>query len=144
MGIFNGLSHAIITFNTVEDTRVTGIGAKMKLCFGSDDDTLAQVLYCRPPGKKGLEWVLPSRVIATSVLPYPIFTGVVALEILHLIGVAANRFKVFYKSTQTSKEGRTWRITKNGIEEIVQEIKLSGEKANDEQTKNTSISNGQS
>lgn len=119
MGIFNGLSHAIITFNTIEDTKITGIGAKMQLCFGSDEDTLAQVLYCIRPGKRGLEWVLPSRI--TGSVPYPIFTGVVALEILHLIGVAADRFKVFYKPTQISKEGRSWRITKNGIEEIIKD-----------------------
>lgn len=117
-----GLSHAIIFFNSVEGAQKTGISAMMKLCFGSDDEAIAQILYCLTPGNKTPVWTLPVRTSPMATDTFPVFTGKVGEEVLAAVGRAADRFKAFYTSPEV-KAGRAWRITKNGIEEIKQEAK---------------------
>jgi hypothetical protein len=125
MNILNGLSHGIIFFNTHDREKKTGIAAMIKLCFGSDDDCISQVFYYKPKGKNLYEWVLPSRISEESSLIHPIFTGQVEREVLQATGIVADRFKAFYKDTDTSKYGRKWRVTKVGIEEIITEVKAA-------------------
>ena len=121
MGLFNGMSHAVIFFNTLAGAEQTGISAMIKLCFGSDTDAIAQVLYCNPVGSKTPVWTLPTRNLGNATVP--IFTGHVGAEILDAVGRAADIFKTHYKVSDGVKAGRAWRITKNGIEEIKEEPK---------------------
>lgn len=116
MGYFNKLSHAIIYFRKIEETRKDRVYGMMKLCFGSDEDAISQIMYCCPNGSKIPVWTLPSRDNVSG--QYGILTGALGKEILDLVGKAAATFKVHLKPEDGKKEGRTWRITKNGIEEI--------------------------
>lgn len=124
MSLFNGMTHTVLFFNTLAGVEETGINAMMKLCFGSDDNAIAQILYRTPAGGKTPVWTLPTRRFDTQTKDgYPIFSGKVGEELLALVGRAADIFKAYYKITDGIKAGRAWRITKNGIEEIIEKEK---------------------
>lgn len=113
MGMFNGLTHAVVFFNTIKGAQESGINAMMKLCFGSDDSAIGQILYRTTPKSKTPIWVLPVRTSGSSELP--VFSGNMGEEILGAVGRAADRFK---KANITDKAGRTFRVTKVGVEEV--------------------------
>jgi hypothetical protein len=120
-GMFNGVSHAVIFFNTVAGAKQSGVSAMMKVCFGSDDDAIAQVLYSTAPGTKAPAWTLPVRTTGIAPTSFPVFTGKVGEEVLALVGRAADRFK---KNQPTGVlAGRSFRVTVKGVEEIKPEIK---------------------
>ena len=118
--LITGISHAVIYFNTLEGSKQTGISAMMKLCFGSDDDAISQVLYSTQSGSKTPVWVLPTRfTIDGSKIEFPIFTGKVGEEILAAVGRASDRFK---KANVAGKlAGRAFRVTTHSVEEIKEE-----------------------
>ena len=120
--LLQGLSHAVLYFNTVEGSKQTGIGAMMKLCFGSDDDAISQILYSSKDGSKTLVWTLPVRISREGIVtttPFPIFTGRVGEELLAAVARTADRFK---KANVAGKlAGRAFRITKTSIDEIKDE-----------------------
>lgn len=117
--MFKGVSHAVIFFNTVAGAKQSGVNAMMKICFGSDDNALAQVLYCTAPGSKAPAWTLPTR--NSGVNTFPIFTGNVGQEVLGLVGRAADRFKK--NQPAGTLAGRSFRVTVKGVEEIKPEAK---------------------
>jgi hypothetical protein len=115
MGLFNGLTHAVVFFNTVEGSKTTGISAMMKLCFGSDEDAIAQILYRTTPGNTSPVWALPTRDSGGT--SFPIFRGMVGEEILGAVGRCADRLR---KSPVTAGKlsGRSFRVTTKTVEEI--------------------------
>ena len=114
MGLLSGLTHAVVFFNTVEGAKTSGVSAMMKLCFGGDDDAIAQILYRTAPGFTTPSWGLPVRQ-ANANTTYPIFTGAMGEEILAAVGRASDRLK---KSVTGKLAGRTFRVTSKGVEEI--------------------------
>lgn len=118
MSLFNGLTHAIIKFNTIAGEAQSGIGAMMKLCFGSDENSISQIYY-KKVGPSTYAWTLPER--STVEADYAIFLGSMAEEITLAAGRTAERFKNFYKTEMGLKAGRSWRVTTKGIEEITTE-----------------------
>lgn len=117
--MFKGVTHAIIFFNSVAGSKESKISAMMKICFGSDDNALAQVLYCTTPGNKAPAWTLPTR--NSGVNTFPVFTGNVGQEVLGLVGRAADRFKKNQPAGILA--GRSFRVTAKGVEEIKPEAK---------------------
>lgn len=118
MGILKGISHAIIQFNTVAGAKGSGIHAAMKLCFGSDDNSISQIVYLITQGNSSPSWSLPTRQGNTPADQYPIFNGVVGEEILAAVARASERFKAAGK---VNKAGKSFRIYANGkVEEIEQ------------------------
>lgn len=121
MAILNGLTHAIIFFNSVSGASQTGVSAMVKLCFGSDDDAISQVLY-RAEGKTPLAWRLPVRNGPEASSPgFDIFTGKMGEEILAAVGRTAARIKT--SGVVGKLAGRAFRVTKVSIEEIQPEAK---------------------
>jgi hypothetical protein len=117
MGLFNGLTHAVIFFNTVEGSKTTGVSAMMKLCFGSDEDAIAQVLYRITPGVSTPVWTLPTRTEGTN--SFPILRGKVGEEILGAAGRCADRLRKAPNITGRLA-GRSFRVTTKTVEEITQ------------------------
>src|SRR5271156_6124009 len=112
------VSHAVIFFNSVEGSKRTGIYAMMKICFGSDDDAIGQIMYRNTPGVSTPSWTLPTRQTDTGI-SFPIFTGHLGEEILAIVGRTADRLK---SSTISGlKAGRAFRVSKTGVEEIAKE-----------------------
>lgn len=123
MGVLNSNpTHAIIFFNSTKGLKETGIGAMMKICFGSDDDALAQILYRTTPGSKTPVWTLPVRP-APGDIAYPIFQGKLGEEIMAVVGRTADRFKK--GNMVTPYAGNTYRITAKGVEKITAEVKTT-------------------
>jgi hypothetical protein len=114
-----GYSHAIIKFNTIESMRKTGICAKMKLCFGKEEDAIAQVYYRTTDGSKTFVWVLPTYT-SLGFMDLPIFTGKMGDELLSIVGRASEVFKKHYKEDSNMKANRSWRISQDAIEEIIE------------------------
>jgi hypothetical protein len=119
MGLFNGLSHAVVFFNKLENAKATGIYGMMKICFGSDDNAIAQILYSIPAGGKTPVWTLPTR--HSGYAAFPIFTGSVGEEILGVVGRTADRLKK--ANIEGKLAERAFRVTKTTVEEIKQETK---------------------
>jgi hypothetical protein len=117
MGLFNGMTHAVIFFNTVEGSKTTGVSAMIKLCFGSDENAIAQVLYRLIPGSTTPVWTLPVRTEAA--ITFPIFRGVVGEEILAAVGRCADRIRKAPNITGRLA-GRSFRVTTKTVEEITQ------------------------
>jgi hypothetical protein len=117
MGLFNRLSHAVVFFNSIAEAKRTGNYAMMKLCFGSDDNAISQILYSTPAGSKTPVWVLPTRFSEGT--SFPICTGEMAEEILAHVGRAADRIKK--ANIEGKLAGRAFRVTKDKVEEIKQE-----------------------
>lgn len=115
MGLFNGLTHAVIFFNTVEGSKATGVSAMMKLCFGSDEDAIAQILYRTVLGSSAPVWALPVRTEGATA--YPIFRGMVGEQVLAAAGRCADRLR---KSPIVTGRlsGRSFRVTTKTVEEI--------------------------
>lgn len=115
--MFKGVSHAVVFFNSINGQKESGISAMVKICFGSDDDAIAQVLYCTTPGSKAPAWTLPSRSsIGATVSHFPVFTGKVGEEILGIVGRAADKVK---KAGITGiLAGRVFRVSSKGVEEV--------------------------
>lgn len=116
MPILNGVTHAIIQFNSKIGYSNTNIQAMMKLCFGSDDDALSQVLYMCTGGSKTPVWTLPTRV--SNDMAFPIFSGILREEIMGLVGIYSERFRKTVEIVGP-KYGRVWRVTKTTAEEII-------------------------
>jgi len=117
MGLFNGLTHAVIFFNTVEGSKTAGVSAMIKLCFGSDENAIAQVLYRTAPGSTAPVWTLPTRTEGAST--FPIFRGMVGTEILAAVGRCADRVRRSPNVTGRLA-GRSFRVTTKTVEEITQ------------------------
>lgn len=117
-----GYSHAIIKFNTIEGINKTGIYAKMKLCFGKDDDAIAQIYYKTTDRSKTPIWVLPLHFTGGTCIT-PIFMGKLGEEILSIVGRTSDVFKAHYKEASNMKANRSWRISNNAIEEIIEGTK---------------------
>jgi hypothetical protein len=115
MRLFNGMTHAVVFFNTVEGSKTTGVSAMMKLCFGSDEDAIAQILYRITPGSSSPVWALPTRDSGGT--SFPIFRGMVGEEILGAVGRCADRLR---KSPIVTGKlaGRSFRVTIKTVEEI--------------------------
>lgn len=112
-----GISHAVIFFNTVQGSKTSGISAMMKLCFGSDENAISQIVYSTPKGSSTPVWSLPAR--NSGDVTYPIFNGALGEEILGAIGRAADRFKK--ANVPGVRAGRVFRVTTKGVEEIKKE-----------------------
>jgi len=121
MGLFNGISHAIIRFNIASGIQATGIYAMMTLCFGKDTDAIAQVLYRTSGRNKTPMWVLPTRLSSDNQTRCPVFAGRVGEEVLVSVGSFADIFKRHYKESDGPKVGRSWRISQNVIVEITEQ-----------------------
>jgi hypothetical protein len=118
--LITGISHALIYFNTLDGSKQTGISAMMKLCFGSDDDAISQVVYSTKQGAKTPVWVLPTRFTKDgSTIEFPVFTGMVGEEILAAVGRASDRFK--QANVLGKLAGRAFRVTTHSVEEIKEE-----------------------
>jgi hypothetical protein len=122
MAIFSGLTHAIIHFSGMGIAEKTGIYGMMELCFGSDDDVVAQIMYQSPAGSKTPVWTLPQRTTVSGTTTYPIFRGAIAKELLAFAGRTADRFKAGL-SKDTKRAGKEFRVTSKGVEEIVAPVK---------------------
>ena len=125
--VLKGMSHVVILFNTVEKLKRTGVAAMASICFGADDCAITQILYRIPKGNSTPRWVLPTRskvqdgkVIDT----YDIFTGKISDELLSLAGRAVERLKQ-PGAVQGKVAGRTFRVTKVGVEEVVPEAPVT-------------------
>ena len=126
MPLLTGLSHAVIFFNTLDGSKKTGVSAMCKLCFGSDTDALAQILYRIEDGNTTPVWVLPHRGARIGVVTteeFPVLTGKMGEEVLAAVGRAADRLK---KAGIVGKlAGRSFRVTKTTVEEIKAETETT-------------------
>jgi len=125
--MLKGMSHVIIQFNTVEKLKNTGVAAMASICFGADDCAITQILYRIPDEEKTPRWMLPLRskkhgdVIIDE---YDIFTGKIKDELLALAGRAVERLKE-PGVIQGKVSGRTFRVTKAGVEEVKPEAPVT-------------------
>jgi hypothetical protein len=122
MGFFTGFTHAIIHFAPMNVAEKTGIYGMMELCFGSDTDVIAQIMYQTTAGSKTPVWTLPERTMVGGTTTYPIFRGAIAKELLASAGRAADKLKAGLP-TGTKKAGKDFRVTSKGYEEIIPETK---------------------
>lgn len=115
--LFNDLSHVVITFNSLDDGKRSGNWAMAKLCFGSDENAISQILYSDKNGSPTPVWTLPFRTrVEGTISKFNIFTGIVGEQILVAVGKAADRLK---KAGIVGRfAGRTFRVSKTGVEEV--------------------------
>ena len=72
----SGITHAIVSVPTREDSEVSGIRASVAFCYGPGDDTaIANVLYTK--GVDGLVWTVPhvDVVVGGRWVKSPVFRG---------------------------------------------------------------------
>ena len=125
--VLKGMSHVIIQFNTVEKLKRTGVAAMASICFGADECAITQILYKIPDGEKIPRWVLPLRSKKHGdvvVDDYDVFIGKVSDELLALAGRAIEKLKE-PGAVQGKVSGRSFRVTKAGVEEIKSEAPVT-------------------
>lgn len=128
--ILKEMSHALVFFNSVEGVKQSGIIAIVKLCFGSDDDAVGQIMLQLTPGIATPVWQLPTRQRANGDMEhkgFPIFQGQVGKQILDAAAKAAERVKkdMAAGKIEGKYEKRMFRVTKTTVEEIFREESVS-------------------
>lgn len=123
MNLLSGISHAIVTVPSREDSAQSGVVASVELCFGDDQTSIAHVHRARGVDNR-LVWNVPHVQIVKDGRQQmsPVFRGKLLVQLCTVAERALERIK---KDVGRPEYGKRYRVADN--QAVLDEVQQAAE-----------------